>query len=161
MSDGYETVRTKAVEFALTEKMNQVRANPGNMYSGPRINCYQDLLGIGRDDYCVAFVYWCYQMACISLGAPNILPRTGSTTRLKQWSHSDWFLKGGEVPQPGDIWMRHKKRHTGIVWYVSGGLAEVITIEGNTYTGSDPRWGVHGRKRNMSTNTLGIIRPTW
>jgi hypothetical protein len=161
MSDAYESVRKKAVEFALNEKLMKVRADSGNMYSGQRISCYQDSLGIGRDDYCVAFVYWCYQMACTALGTPNVLPRTGSTTRLSLWANSDWFIRGGELPQPGDIWMRNSKRHTGLVWYVHGGLAEVITIEGNTYTSSDPRWGVHGRKRNMSTNTLGIIRPTW
>jgi hypothetical protein len=159
--DPYESIRQRAVLFALGEKMAKVRANPGTRYSGARIECYQKTVGIGRKPYCVAFVYWCYQMACAAEGQPNVLPRTGSTRRLSLWANPDWFLKPGEPPQPGDIWMRREERHTGLVWYVNGGLSEVITIEGNTYTYADPNWGVHGRKRDMSTNTLGIIRPTW
>lgn len=161
MADAYTAVRLKALEFALIEKDHRVRANPGSPFEGPRISCYQASVGIGNKSYCVAFVYWCYQMACNALGEPNILPRTGSTTRLSLWANPDWFLKPGQLPEPGDIWMRRKKRHTGMVHYVNAGLGEVITVEGNTYTGQDPNWGVHGRKRDMSTNTLGIIRPTW
>jgi hypothetical protein len=160
MSDIYQAVREKAVEFAEIEKLAKVRADPNDSKSGPRIACYQQSLGIGRSNYCVAFVYWCYERACSVLGMPNILPRTGSTTRLSQWASREWFVPASEMPQPGDIWLRDQKRHTGLVWYVKGGRAEVITIEGNTYTYADPRWGVHGRKRDLTSNTLAILRPS-
>lgn len=160
-SDAYAAVRKLAVDYAVIEKNHRVRADPGTQFTGPRISLYQASVGIGKKSYCVAFVYWCYQMACNSLGQPNILPRTGSTRRLSQWAHPEWYLKPGEMPEPGDIWMRREKRHTGMVWYVNGGRADVITVEGNTYTYADPHWGVHGRKRDMSTNTIGILRPTW
>jgi hypothetical protein len=159
--DKYREVREKAVEIAVNEKLMEVRAKPGDPYSGPQIACYQNSLGIGRNPYCVAFVYWCYERACAALGAPNLLPRTGSTTQLSQWANSNWFLPPSELPQPGDIWLRNSKRHTGLVWYVKGGRAEVITVEGNTYTSFDPRWGVHGRRRNMTSNTLALLRPAF
>ncbi len=170
--DIYYQVRRKAVEFARMERDAKVRAEKGNIFRGKRIRDYQRSVGMGEDNYCVAFVYWCYQQACAALGKYNLIPKTARTHVLWHESPYDWVLPVGESPQPGDIWIRTDKPHVGLVREAINGRGEVATIEGNTWRkewieivdGKSYKfhdWGVHGRIRNMTTNTLAILRPTW
>lgn len=160
-------LRQKALEFAMIEVRNKVRANPAP-FGGDRIQEYLASVGITfPTNYCLAFVYWAYQRACGVVGTTNRLPFTGSCSTFKNSVHPSWIIGAVEPPQLGDIYIRRKKNgnwHAGLIAYASGARGGCHTAEGNTYTGESlpHNWGVHLRKsRTLAAPEYWVIRPTW
>ena len=154
-----QLLRYRALEIARAERDKRVRADEGDRLDGTQIREYLKSVGASpRNDYCVAFVYWCYRQAAGQLGCANILPKTASTSLFKSWAPKSWFLSKDQLPEPGDIYLRSDLGHTGMVNYVKDGRLETKTVEGNTWV-VPYNWGVHGRTRNLKN--AYVLRPTW
>jgi len=139
----------RAVTFACAE--DGTVATKGSRTWGQRIGVY--LASVGRkqpNDYCAAFVYWCFEQAANQLQRPNPLPKTAGVPTLYRFAKTrGWLAKDG--PQRGDIYITAGQGHTGIVEITppAGKLKQCRTIEGNTWIG-DHVWGVHRRAKDLS-----------
>lgn len=107
--------------------------------------------------WCMAFIWWVFKEAGFNLY--KTASCTAFVNRYKVYS-SDQVVADGF--QPGDIVFfdfsgkRKKTEHCGIVERVAGD-GMVITIEGNTGTGSDANGGaVMRRTRNINLIAVGI-----
>lgn len=137
-----------------------VREEPGNR--GPEVHRYLKSVGLGQGHaWCMAFVYWCVQMAAEKLNLPNPLVRTAGV--LDQWNRT----KLGKLParsqrgiEPGDIFIIDYGRgqgHTGFIERVGQGVFH--TIEGNTNDeGSREGVEVCRRQRTITDINKGIIQ---
>lgn len=157
--DAYEKVRLKSLEFARIERDIPVRTATRK----DRILQYLGLFNsTDTNNYCVAFLYWCYQQAAASYGMPNILPHSASATGFKNLCPNSWFIPLSQPVQPGDIFVRHhRKPHAGLVNAPLISRTALHTIEGNTYV--DPKTkatGVFNRKRDKEADKYAIFRPT-
>jgi hypothetical protein len=141
-------LRMKALEIAIRERKvttDGVKDEAVKKYQlavGPRV--------VGKD-YCVAFIYWCYEQAVAQLnqcaGAEvykNPLPKTGSASAL--YSHALQNDKLVYPPQAGDlyirlgeVWNKEGKcwepewKHVGFITETPDDLENVSTMDGNTY----------------------------
>ena len=158
--DAYEKVRIKSLEFARIEREIPVR----NATHKARIQKYMDLFhSSDTDNYCVAFIYWCYQQASAFYGMPNVLPKDANAVGFMNKCHNKMFtLFPGVAHQPGDIFVRyHRRPHAGMVNAPLVSRSVLWTIEGNTYV--DPATkarGVFNRKRDKEADKYAIFRPT-
>jgi hypothetical protein len=147
------TFRYKVIEFAKQENRTLARTMP------EKIKKYTDAVGLGQGaDYCVAFVYWCYEQAASTLGVSyNPMPKTGSSGELYRFAKTHNLFV--EQPEIGDIYIRSDKGHTGLIREPNPNFAKkkTKTIEGNTYIlknidEDDDRekvWGVHERDKDL------------
>ncbi|MGE5344800.1 MAG: CHAP domain-containing protein [Acidithiobacillales bacterium] len=158
-------LREAAVDTALEEAEAKVRpkCDPGTPRAqcrtwGEKIYKYQKSVGIAKGtDYCVAFVYWCFDQAAKTT-APrrNPLPRMSGAQQVADLaSRRGCFVF---PPKPGDVFILYKSKkgkleadHVGFVRQASvdsnGKLKfPFSTVEGNTYQG-DHLWGVWARER--------------
>lgn len=149
-------LREKMLKIALSE--HGTRPTPGSRTWGP-VRKYLEAIGLakspGTQDYCVAFIYWCYQQAVTRLNAEegtpvykNPLPKQGSVPRL--YTHASTSGRLVDTPQAGDIYIRGDMKHAGIVHEIpKPGSNRMNTIEGNTWIGPQDKkdWGVFKRPR--------------
>jgi hypothetical protein len=130
---------------------------PKNSNRGKDIEKYLRSVGLGGGySWCMAFVKWCMDQACMQAGRKNPMVITGSV--LKQWDHINNQCKFS-TPQPGDIFIMDFGGgigHTGIVENVQ--QPWLNTIDGNSNDeGSRDGYEVCRRKRN-SSSMKGYIR---
>jgi hypothetical protein len=148
---------SKAIEYAQKELDNAIQEDPKTHNSGIRVDQYLKAAGcVPGDDWCMAFLYWCFQQAASELKIPNPLYKTGNCH--EQWAHSvahqnasvevgDLIVfvnvvgefcetKKNQLVQASLDQMdtdlqaeTHISGHIGIVTKVDG---EIFTIEGNT-----------------------------
>lgn len=148
-----ETFRYKVIEIANQENYTLTKT------MSEKIKKYTDAVGVSAgSDYCVAFVYWCYEQAARVMGVGyNPMPKTASTGELYKFAeNNNLFVK---EPRLGDIYIRSDKGHTGLIRESNPKFAnsDTRTIEGNTYIlknidEDDDRekvWGVHKRKKDL------------
>lgn len=152
-----QTFRNKVIEIALNE--TYVRAKTHR----EQIMKYLEAVNINfYTNYCVAFVYWCYQNTANNLGYNyNPMLMTGSTGELYTFAkRHDLFV---DDPQLGDIYISKKKKHIGLVIKYNGKASR--TVEGNTFVlidedgdgeRDDKLWGVHERKSKNLTEAYFI-----
>ncbi len=96
---------------------------------------YGDYVGIGKANWCQAFVSWCANEC--GFVEQNIIPKTGACETARQWfsQRNEYQPSGNYEPMVGDIiFFRHGSEtvshHVGIVEYAENGI--VHTIEGNS-----------------------------
>ena len=160
-----DELRRKALEIALGEHNTLAK---GTSRTWGDVGKYQEAIGLssGGHDYCVCFLYWCYEQAAAALDAEqgccvygNPLPRQGLVSKL----YTDALRQGRLVDRPkaGDIFIRGKAefKHVGFVSEdPEPGSHWMFTMEGNT-KGEDPnnkhvlRWGAFksSKKKDLST----------
>lgn len=145
-----ETTLANEALFVATTQID-VREEGNN--GGPEVKRYLKSVGLGPGyAWCMAFVYWCTDMAAKRLELKNPLVKTAGV--LKQWNQTSLrkLPKTGN-PKPGDIFIMDFGSgvgHTGFVEKVSGGL--IYTIEGNTNDeGSREGYEVARRQRPISS----------
>lgn len=130
-SEKTATSNLAAKIIAVAETQLGVQEVPKNSNSGPDVEKYLASVKLGKGySWCMAFVYWCVNKACIEAAIPNPLIATGGV--LAQWNKIDKKYKV-TMPQPGDIFILDfggGKGHTGFVTSVANG--RVQTIEGNS-----------------------------
>lgn len=149
MSDEMWPVRTRAVEIALAEALEDTR-EVGENNRGERIDVYlqnagqlpkrEDKPGLG---WCGMFIYFCYSQAALELGKtlPSELRMAFlSGYRLGVWAKdNNKFVKNGHL-MPGDIYTRRVHWHIGMVIEPVSDPTEhtvIKTIDGNqSYEGS-------------------------
>lgn len=145
----------KTLQIAITQI--GVQEIPKNSNAGPDVEKYLKSVGLGKGfSWCMAFVYWCANVASKQLAVPNTLERTAGV--LAMWNAKP--LLRVKTPQPGDIMILDYGKglgHTGIVEKVVG--INIYTIEGNTNDeGSREGYEVCRRIRKLST-IKGFLRP--
>ncbi|WP_143304667.1 CHAP domain-containing protein [Chitinophaga vietnamensis] len=127
----------KAVEVAKGQ-IGVMEVPPGSN-SGPMVNQFLASTGTPPgNNWCAAFVYWCFDQAAQSLGVPNPLVKTAGC--LDHWNRTTGTkiltadaVNNPSLIVPGSIFIRSYGNgfgHTGIVSAVNGGFME--TIEGNS-----------------------------
>ena len=143
-----------------------IKEIPPGSNRGPRVEEY--LKSVHLDPgfaWCAAFVYWCYEKACMGLNLANPLPATGSC--LNHWNKTTGMrITSGQVLQnpalikPGDIFIIRRNAwqgHTGIVTGIEG--AYIKTIEGNANSFHSAEGdGVVELKRKIDSINVGFIR---
>jgi hypothetical protein len=110
------------------------------------------------EDYCVAFVYWCYEQAANFFGITNPMLKTGSTGNLYAFAETHKLFV--EQPETGDIYIKSNKGHTGLIQFSNPNYKtkRTRTIEGNTYElraldedkkRDDKVWGLHESNKDL------------
>jgi hypothetical protein len=138
----------KALEIAITQIGKQ--ENPLGSNWGEPVQSYLRAVGIGFPaSWCMAFVYWCFKNASITLEIRNTAVKTGGV--LKAWNDSPKIIKSN-VPSIGSVFIMDFGKglgHTGIVEKFD--TENIYTIEGNTNdTGSREGIEVCRRTRKRS-----------
>jgi len=162
--DAADPLRAEVIRIATAEI--GVREDPPGSNKGPRVEEYLRAVDLGPGyEWCLAFVYWCFMMACLKLNLPNPLTKTAGCMQL-------WKKPGGEIIylkealanpaliEPGLVFLITRgdgKGHAGIVTGVQDGY--ILTIEGNTNnTHSSEGVMVCAMRRKISTISLGFIK---
>ena len=164
---------TEAPNSLLAAVLNVARSNIGVMEvppgsnNGHEVNIFQDAVNAPHGSaWCMAFVYWCFNQACVAAGRNNPLYKTGAV--MEQWSRTTGTkilaanarINTGLV-LPGQVFIIATgggHGHTGFIEKVENGL--LTTIEGNTNTsGSSEGTGVFRRiARTISSINEGFIQ---
>jgi hypothetical protein len=134
-------LRKRALEIALGQA--PLPLEPGNIRWGP-VEKYQLVIGLKPPhDYCVGFIYWCYEEAKNQLNKEkkldvfkNPLPKLGEVSSLYREARKPPIHIVDAPAQPGDIFLRKpgtEDGHAGIIWRVQDAKRGIYdTIEGNT-----------------------------
>ena len=117
----------------------------------------------GNLDYCVSFIYWCYEQARAGMKdecghavpSPFPFPCT-QVSRLKSHALTHGkLLDDGELPQKGDIYMND--HHAAFIAKTPTSLSNVVTMEGNTYKTNKAGVTIYGillrEGKDLSTGT--------
>jgi len=144
-----------------------VMEEPSGSNSGPEVNKYHDAVGIPHGDpWSIAFIYWCFSLACADFKMPNPLYKAGRV--IDVWNNTDAKkILAADVKTntslilPGQIFIISAGGifgHAGLIDKVDGDI--LTTIEGNTNTnGSDKGIGVYRRTaRTISSINVGFIQ---
>lgn len=155
------TLQTSLSSEALFVATTQIdiREEPNN--KGPEVKRYLKSVGLAEGSaWCMAFVYWCVDIAAKRLNLTNPLVKTAGV--LYQWNHNQTcrlIPNRSSGIQPGDIFIMDfggGTGHTGFVEKVEGSI--VHTIEGNTNDeGSREGYEVARRQRTI-TAMKGFIQ---
>jgi len=154
-------LRTTLAKESLFVAQTQVHVFELPQNRGAAVARY--LKSVGLDEgypWCMAFVYWCVEMAARRLHVNNPLVKTGGV--LFQWEHTNLqkIAPRSSNISPGDIFIIDfgaGKGHTGFVEEIHGNL--LVTIEGNSNdNGSREGVEVARRERVMSEINKGYIR---
>lgn len=152
-------VARRAVQIALDHKY--VREKTGKN-DGADVKAILASVGLPEGySWCMAFVYYCFQIAANQLGVKNPCIKTAGV--LDHWNRT----RGAKVhtPAAGDVFVMDFGKgqgHTGIV--VKADRDTIHTIEGNTSgqptSASQDRegQGVYERIRKISSINKGFIR---
>jgi hypothetical protein len=144
-----------------------VMEEPSGSNSGPEVNKYHDAVGIPHGDpWSIAFIYWCFSLACNDLKMPNPLYKAGRVIDVWNYTEAKKILAADvknntSLILPGQIFIISTGGifgHAGFIDKVDGDL--LTTIEGNTNTnGSDKGIGVYRRTaRTISSINVGFIQ---
>lgn len=115
--------------------------------------------GMDGQPWCMFFVQWCYAMAGYTLPC-----RTGSCSQFLSWYQNNMPFKvlTSDAPtKPNDI-VIYKFGHVGMVEKVSGSMASIHNVEGNTSPtnkGDQANGGMVCRKDRSRSLVNKIIRP--
>lgn len=132
-----------------------------NTNTGLAVNAYLKSVGLPPGyPWCMAFVYWCYQLAAAQLRVKNPLIKTGGV--LSEWGTIDEkykvipssALNDNSLVKPGSVFvMDHGsgQGHAGIVEKIYGDMIE--TIEGNS-NNNGSREGVAVVRHSRKINTI-------
>lgn len=123
-------VTQRALQIALSQLGNA--EDPKGSNWGKHIEKYLGSVGIkSPSPWCMAFVYWCVNEACIEMEIPNPLYKTGHV--LTQWSKIDKKYKVVGDPQKGDIGIMDYGGGKGHTFFVTGVVGDKTnTCEGNS-----------------------------
>jgi len=131
-----------------------VQEVPKGSNCGPEVEVYLASVGLGKGyAWCMAFVYYCVDVACKNLGFVNPLFKTGGA--LKEWNTTTLpkILNTDTTVKAVDIFIMDfggGVGHAGFVEKIAGGF--IYTIEGNTNeNGSQEGYEVARRKRAISS----------
>ena len=124
---------------------------------------YGQEYGMNGQPWCVMFLWWCFRQA----GEYKAFFGGGKTASCKRLR--DWYMAMGQVApvedaQPGDIVILNfsgtrDTEHCGIV--VSKGKGYIVTIEGNTGTGSQANGGMVCSKTRYLSQILADCSPKY
>lgn len=151
------TLQQKALEIAISQL--GVHEQPKGSNRGPEVDEYIKSVGLdpaGKNPWCAAFVYWCFDQAAKSMGRQNPLFKTGHV--LTSWKmRKDKFR--ALTPQPGDIGIMDFGKGTGHMFIVeTAHIDHTDNIEGNTNDeGSREGYEVCRRSRQRA-KVLGYLR---
>ncbi|WP_111955079.1 CHAP domain-containing protein [Chryseobacterium lathyri] len=139
----------KALEVAVSQ-LGKQESPPGSNWGEP-VKTYLSSVGITFPaPWCMAFVYWCYELASNQLNLNNTAIKTGGV--LAAWNKVTQNIKSS-TPQIGSVFIMDFGKgqgHTGLVENFDNQF--IYTIEGNTNdTGSREGFKVSRRKRPRST----------
>lgn len=145
-------LRFRALEVARTQLF--VRELTGKN-DGKEVESYLKSVGLGKGyAWCMAFMYWAFQVASSELKIPNVMPKTAGVLDCLRKAKRYVVLN----PASGDQFIMDFGKglgHTGLVSEVKGSY--IYTIEGNTsadpsYSGEDREGnGIFERKRGISS----------
>lgn len=136
-ADPGATLATVAIRVAV-EEMNAGAKEIGGNNSGPYVEKYIHGLAGTPNNWCAAFVSFCYYTASKRLGVPMPFNYSlGAKDIYRQFEKKGWTYAAndGRPPQPGDIIVWHRGSlqdwtgHIGLVQSYEHGI--VTTIEGN------------------------------
>jgi len=139
---------------------------PSGGNDGPRVTKYHDTAGIQHGQcWAMAFVYWCFNQACIHLEVANPLYKTGDVfetmvkSKCKILTPEDAKIDAGRV-LPGHIFIISTgggHSHTGLIEKVENEM--LTTIEGNiSHQNTRDAIGVFRRTgRMIETINTGFI----
>ncbi len=152
--EGKVTIVTSLAEQALFVATTQLDVREEGNNGGPEIKRYLKKVGLSEGyPWCMAFVYWCVDLAASNLKLVNPLEKTAGV--LDQWNRTTCRktpARSNASVSPGDIFIMDfggGKGHTGFVEKISGSV--VYTIEGNTNDdGSREGYEVCRRERSLS-----------
>lgn len=155
------TIDTTLADEALFVATTQVDIKEEKGNKGQEVRRYLKAVGLGEGyPWCMAFVYWCTQLAAERLKINNPLVKTASV--LDQYNRTSLRKipkTAGAAIKPGDIFVMDfggGEGHTGFVEKVEGSI--VHTIEGNTNDdGSREGYEVARRTRTI-TGMKGFIQ---
>jgi peptidoglycan hydrolase-like protein with peptidoglycan-binding domain len=177
---GHDAAAPAAGGSALSEQVMRVAFNqlgvmeaPVGSNRGPQVDEYLRAVGIdparGSHAWCVAFVYWCFRQASLSLDAPNPMTKTagvlalwraaGRSPQAKIIRAADSMAKIDRIAR-GQIFAISTGGgfgHAGLVDGIQDG--KLVTIEGNTNDGGSREGiGVFRRtSRTIASVNLGFI----
>ncbi len=147
------TLETTLGQEALFVAQTQIDIREEGNNGGPEVRRYLKACGLKEGyPWCMAFVYWCVNVAAERFSAPNPLVKTAGV--LDQWNRVTVRKIPGRSSgvKPGDIFIMDYGKglgHTGFVERVSG--LYIHTIEGNTNDeGSREGYEVARRQRPIS-----------
>lgn len=147
------TIETSIAQESLFVASTQMGIREEGNNGGPEVSRYLRAVGLGPGyAWCMAFIYWCTDIACKRLGEANPLIKTGGV--IDQWNRTSLrkIQKIDKSVKLGDIFIIDfggGKGHTGFVLEINGGW--VKTIEGNTNdSGSREGYEVASRSRALS-----------
>jgi hypothetical protein len=128
------SINNSLADEALFVATTQMDIKEEGNNGGPEVKRYLKAVGLGTGHpWCMAFVYWCVELAAQRLGIKNPLIKTAGV--LDQYNRTTLRKlpnRSGGV-KPGDIFIIDFGKgagHTGFVEKISNGI--VYTIEGNT-----------------------------
>jgi len=146
-------IETSISAESLFVATTQIDIREEGTNGGPEVSRYLKSVGLGPGyAWCMAFVYWCVNVACKRLELSNPLVKTAGV--LDQWNRTTLrkIPKIDRSVKPGDIFIIDLGKgngHTGFVFKINGGL--ITTIEGNTNDdGSREGFKVAYRTRALS-----------
>jgi hypothetical protein len=144
----------KALEIAVSQ--NGKQENPPGSNWGEPVKNYLATVGINFPAaWCMAFVYWCFKEASISLKVNNTAIKTGGV--LAAWNKADKTIKSS-TPSIGSVFIMDFGKgqgHTGLVENFDSQY--VYTIEGNT-NDAGSREGIKVcRKKRLRTTIKGYL----
>lgn len=161
--DAPNNLLTEVLKVASTQV--GVMEDPPGSNKGPEVDQYLASVGLPPGNFwCAAFVYWCFNKACIQLGRNNPVYKTGHV--MTHWNKTagkkivtvDAVDKPSLI-KPGHIFILNtggSSGHTGLVEKVEGGF--IHTIEGNSNDGGSRNGiGVFRLQRKIAKINRGFI----
>ncbi len=148
-----QSFRYKVLEYAKTEVKSPAPLSE-------KRKKYLDLVDLGpNENYCVAFVYWCYEQTAKFFGTVNPMLKTGRTSSLYTFAEDHNLFV--EQPEIGDIYIKYNKGHTALILHSNPAYKtkKTRTIEGNTAIykdldgdgkRDDEVWGLFERNKDLS-----------
>jgi len=147
-------IETSLAKEALFVASTQIDVREEGNNAGPEVARYLKSVSLNTGyAWCMAFVYWCVDVAAKRLELKNPLIKTAGV--LREWNETTLrkIPNRSNGVQPGDIFIMDfgsGSGHTGFVEKISGGL--IYTIEGNTNDdGSREGYEVARRTREISS----------
>lgn len=127
-------VTVSLADEALFVASTQIDVREDGNNAGPEVKRYLKAVGLSTGNpWCMAFVYWCVELAAQRLGMKNPLIKTAGV--LDQYNRTTLrkLPNRSSGVKPGDIFIMDLGKgtgHTGFVEKIPNGL--IHTIEGNT-----------------------------
>lgn len=152
------TIQTSLSQEALFVAITQVGVREEKSNKGPEVARYLKAVGLPVGyAWCMAFVYWCTEMAANKLQQPNPLIKTaGVLDQLNRTTLRILPPRSSGI-KPGDVFIMDLGKglgHTGFIEKVNVGTFS--TIEGNT-NAAGSREGIEVARRTRSITEIRAI----